>query len=266
MDDEAVEAVGDRRAGWAAGRVVRAEHEVVHEQLRALAEQVGQRGFAVLGLEAVVLLDGHPRQRLALPGDRVAAAGRDLPGLEQLEAGREPLLARCGGVGGHRGISFWMSAMAPTAHIRGRLMGSSATRAAISPRLEPTHHPPNRRPERRSSRQRRRQARFSGVSSYRTAAATSATATAGAGGRYSAYVASPTPVHTTRYEPANSGAARAPSCSRTRRAIAGTALGSIIAAIIGPQLAVITTSSVRRSRRARAPSCPGAARRSRAGS
>ena len=39
---EAVEAVGDRGAGRAPGRVVGAEHEVVHENLRAAAEEIGQ--------------------------------------------------------------------------------------------------------------------------------------------------------------------------------------------------------------------------------
>ena len=161
--DRAVEAVGDRRARRAAGREVRAEHEVVDEQLRAPAEEVGQGRRAVLGLEPVLLLDGDPGQRLAPAGELVAAARQLLLGLQHLEAGGEPLLAGGGGVGAHESSSFCVNAMAPAAHIRGRDMGSSATNAAISPRLEPTHQPPKRRPERRSARQRRRHARANGV-------------------------------------------------------------------------------------------------------
>ena len=148
----AIEAVGDRRASRAAGGVLGPEHEVVDEQLRVACKEVGQRGVAVLGLEAVVLLDLDPGQPLALLGDGVAAPDQVLLGLEQLEAGGEPLLAGCSGVGGHRvKNSFWINAMAPTAHIRGRLMGSIATNTAIRPMLEPRHQAPKRAPERSSA-------------------------------------------------------------------------------------------------------------------
>ena len=40
VDGEAVEPVCDRRAGRTARRVVRPEHEVIHHQLRAPAEQL----------------------------------------------------------------------------------------------------------------------------------------------------------------------------------------------------------------------------------
>jgi len=52
----------------------RPEHEVVDEQLRAPAEEVGQRLRPVVGLEAVVLVDGHPRQRLPLASELIAPA------------------------------------------------------------------------------------------------------------------------------------------------------------------------------------------------
>jgi hypothetical protein len=50
-----VEAVGDRRVARAAFVPVGAEHEVVHEQLRTAAEEVGERGFAVIGVEEDLL-------------------------------------------------------------------------------------------------------------------------------------------------------------------------------------------------------------------
>src|SRR5687767_6393292 len=58
----AVEAVGNRRTGRTAGRVVRPEHEVIDEKLRATAEEVCERGAPVVGLEAVLLLDRYPWQ------------------------------------------------------------------------------------------------------------------------------------------------------------------------------------------------------------
>jgi hypothetical protein len=59
--------VGEARAPRAgAAREALAEHQVVDEQLRAPVEQVGQRARAVLGLEAVLLLDRHPWQLAAL--------------------------------------------------------------------------------------------------------------------------------------------------------------------------------------------------------
>src|SRR5262249_35024894 len=55
--------------------VVRPEHEVVDEQLRAAVEQLGQRSRALLGLEAVLLLDRHPGELASLPSKLVAAPG-----------------------------------------------------------------------------------------------------------------------------------------------------------------------------------------------
>src|SRR5207247_8399813 len=72
MDDEAVEAVRDRRTRRTAGRVLRAEHEVVDEQLRPPSEQIGERSAAFVRLEAVVLLDADPRELLSLSRQLVA--------------------------------------------------------------------------------------------------------------------------------------------------------------------------------------------------
>jgi hypothetical protein len=101
MDGGAVEAIGDRRAGRATAGVVGSEHEVVDEELRAPTEQVSERCGAGFGLEPVVLLDRDPGQFLATAGEVVTAAGQLFLGLEQLEAGGEPLLAARDGVGGN---------------------------------------------------------------------------------------------------------------------------------------------------------------------
>src|SRR3989442_10648333 len=49
-----------------------AEHEVLHQQLMAALEQLGERALALGPVEDVVLLDALPRQRAALAGDLVA--------------------------------------------------------------------------------------------------------------------------------------------------------------------------------------------------
>jgi len=49
VDDGPVEAVRDRRAGWTSRRVVGPEHEVIDEELRASAEEIGHS-----------LVDGRP--------------------------------------------------------------------------------------------------------------------------------------------------------------------------------------------------------------
>ena len=97
-----VEAVGDRRAARAAFVPVGVEHEVVHDQLRTAVEQVGERGFALLGVEDVVLVDAHPRQLSPLAGEVVVQARQLLFGLEQLEPFLEPLLTGSGAMLRHR--------------------------------------------------------------------------------------------------------------------------------------------------------------------
>jgi hypothetical protein len=73
--EQAVDAVGHRRAGRAAGLVARAEHEVVDEQLGSPVEQLGERLLTVVGVEAVLLLHRHPGQLASLLRDRVAESG-----------------------------------------------------------------------------------------------------------------------------------------------------------------------------------------------
>src|SRR5689334_15937881 len=101
MDDGTVEAVSDCRAGRAAADVVGSEHEVVDQQLRASSEQVGERRGALIGIEAVILLDANPRELLSLLGHFVAATGQLLLGYEQVHPGRKPLVTRSGLMTGH---------------------------------------------------------------------------------------------------------------------------------------------------------------------
>src|SRR6266436_5383565 len=101
VDDGAIEAVGDRRAGRAPCGVLGPEHEVIDEQLRASFEQIGQRHRALVGLEAVLLVDADPGQFLPPPRQFVAAPRQLLLGLEQLQPGRKPLFTCSGLVIGH---------------------------------------------------------------------------------------------------------------------------------------------------------------------
>src|SRR4051812_15754175 len=104
--------VGDRGTDGAARLVRRAEHEVIDEELRTTAEELGERLRPSLGLEAVVLLDRHPGELPPLPRELVAAAGGVLLLPEQLLAGRIEFLLCADPVLGHafpplRAVAGW---------------------------------------------------------------------------------------------------------------------------------------------------------------
>ena len=101
VDDGAVEAVGDRRAGQTPRGVLGAEHEVIDEELRAPSEEIGEGCRPFLGVEPVLLVDADPGQLLPPARKLVAAPRQRLLGVEQLQPGSEPLLARSGLVVGH---------------------------------------------------------------------------------------------------------------------------------------------------------------------
>ncbi len=101
VDDGAVEAVRDRRAGPAPCRVIGPEHEVIDEELRAPSEEIGEGRCALVGLEAVLLLDANPGQLLPPPRQFVAPPRQRLLGLQQLQPGRKPLFTCSGLVIGH---------------------------------------------------------------------------------------------------------------------------------------------------------------------
>src|SRR5438105_12587265 len=64
VDSEAVEAVRNRRADGTPRRVIGPEHEVVNKELRASSEEISERCFSFVGLEAVILVDSNPGQLL----------------------------------------------------------------------------------------------------------------------------------------------------------------------------------------------------------
>src|SRR5205814_7843609 len=90
VNGKTIEAVGDRRARRAASSVVRPEHVVIDEKLRTSSKEVCQRGFPVLGLESVLLVDPDPGQLPPLPRQVVTAASVLLLRLEQLESRCQP--------------------------------------------------------------------------------------------------------------------------------------------------------------------------------
>src|SRR6266576_5409115 len=93
MREHAVEAVGCRRTGRAAGGVVGAKHEVVDDQLRPTVEQLRKGACAGLGVEAVLLFERHPRELAALLRDLVGEPRVLLLAAEQRSACGEPVFA-----------------------------------------------------------------------------------------------------------------------------------------------------------------------------
>src|SRR5436190_17340813 len=105
VDDEAVEAVRDRRAGRTARGVVGPEHEVIDEKLRSSSKERCQRRAPFVRLESILLVDAYPRQLLPPPRQLVAPPRVFLLRLQQLEPCCEPLLARSSCVRRHRFFS-----------------------------------------------------------------------------------------------------------------------------------------------------------------
>src|SRR5258706_2353166 len=92
MGDSAVEMIADVGAAWAAFLPVGAEHEVVDEELAVGAEEVGEGGFAVGGVEGVFFFDAGPGELAALTCDVIADAGVLFFFGEEGFAGGEPLV------------------------------------------------------------------------------------------------------------------------------------------------------------------------------
>src|SRR5215470_12085011 len=137
---DAVEPVRHRRATRAPLGPAGVEHEVVDEQLRPPAEEVGQRRLAVFGVEPVLLVRADPRQPLPLPRQFVAAAGVFLLRLEQGPPRSEPFLAGSDGRG-HRSssststVSLSSTSSQPVctlAAIQGSASASSSRRSCTS--------------------------------------------------------------------------------------------------------------------------------------
>src|SRR5258708_3408880 len=102
VDDEAVEPVGDRRAGCTPRGVLRPKHEVINEELRTPSEEICQRGPPLVSLESILLVDPNPRQLLPPPRQLIAAPRELLLILQQLDPRCKPLFMCPGLVLGHR--------------------------------------------------------------------------------------------------------------------------------------------------------------------
>ena len=74
--------------------VLRAEHEVIYEELRASFEQIGEGRRALVGLEMVLLINSNPWQPLPLLRQFVTTPRQLLLGLQQLQPSRKPLITR----------------------------------------------------------------------------------------------------------------------------------------------------------------------------
>src|SRR5262249_19254228 len=84
------------------------EHEVVDQELRAAAKQVGQRSAALVGVEAIGVVDAHPRQRLPSLRQLVAAPGELLLRRQQLQPRRQPFLTRANRMLAHVALLSWL--------------------------------------------------------------------------------------------------------------------------------------------------------------
>ena len=82
VEDRAAEVVGGERAAGAPLGHVGAEHEVVDDELGPAVEELAEGLGAVLGVEAVLLLDRHPRELAAQARELVAASRQLLLALE----------------------------------------------------------------------------------------------------------------------------------------------------------------------------------------
>src|SRR6266536_560569 len=75
MDEDAIDVIELERAPDAALAPVRAEHEMLDDQLAAPAEQVGQRLRAARPVEGVILFDLYPGQCPPLGAEPIAQPG-----------------------------------------------------------------------------------------------------------------------------------------------------------------------------------------------
>src|SRR5262249_30083525 len=98
VDESPLVVVGVERTADAPFLPIRAEHEVVDDQLALAPEEVRKRLFAVRPIEGVGPFDLDPGQRAALPAQLVTKPGQLLLLLQELLACRDPFLARDDGM------------------------------------------------------------------------------------------------------------------------------------------------------------------------
>src|SRR5215208_6720519 len=113
MHASGVELIPQVRApGAGAELVLRTKHDVVGEELRAPVEELGERLFAISGVELVILLHRNPRKLATLLGHPLTELGVLSLELRQFITSRVPFLARSDLVLGHRAppLAVWSSA------------------------------------------------------------------------------------------------------------------------------------------------------------
>src|SRR5438132_13040456 len=106
MWGDAVEVVGPEGAAAAADLPVRTVHEVVDDELAALAEEIREHLPAILALEDVFLLDPLPRQVPALPAELITTTGELLFRGEKTRAGGDPVLVTHDSMFGHGALQW----------------------------------------------------------------------------------------------------------------------------------------------------------------
>ena len=98
MHQRAVEVIGEEGAAGASRLPIRPEHEMIDDELAAVAEEIGE-AFAPFGrIETVVLVNLDPGQRPALRIQAIARPGVFLFSRQQRAARLQPLLARYHGI------------------------------------------------------------------------------------------------------------------------------------------------------------------------
>ena len=105
MRNDAVEVVGPERAALAARLPLRREHEVIHDELRRGAEQVGERQASARAFELIRLVDTFPGQ--LAPGLRefIAQARKFFFPCQECRARVSPFPAVYDAMVGHVGFS-----------------------------------------------------------------------------------------------------------------------------------------------------------------
>jgi hypothetical protein len=93
MNDRALGVIGFERTAGAPCVPLRAEHEMMDDELIVPAEQVGERLFSLRRVEDISLLDFGPGKGAALGGDEIAQACQRLLVLEMRLARGKPFVA-----------------------------------------------------------------------------------------------------------------------------------------------------------------------------
>ena len=93
MNECAIDVIGKKRTARAAFAPVRAEHEMVCDQLTAAVEQLRQRTAALRTFEHIRLVDEHPGELTPRGTDLIAQVGQFPLFLQKSLARGQPLVA-----------------------------------------------------------------------------------------------------------------------------------------------------------------------------